>query len=117
MVHGELGTHPCEVVATAGICVSGVMSMKYAYMSVRAGLTRNAVSTGSETASTYMRSWNSEAENEARVAALEPKPVTAFSKDFLRSLLSAGAGAAPIPNPPTAPALPQPPAGRQTRDF
>ncbi|MGH8446133.1 MAG: beta-ketoacyl-ACP synthase III [Solimonas sp.] len=94
MVHGELGSHPCEVVATAGICVSGVMSMKYAYMSVLAGLTRNAVATGSEIASTFMRSWNFEAENEARIAALEKKPVLAFEKDFLRWMLSDGAGAA-----------------------
>ncbi|WP_051101803.1 beta-ketoacyl-ACP synthase III [Solimonas variicoloris] len=93
MVHGELGSHPCEVVATAGICVSGVMSLKYAYMSVLAGLTRNAVATGSETASTFMRAWNFEAENEARVAALEKKPVIAFEKDFLRWMLSDGAGA------------------------
>lgn len=105
MVHGELGTHPCEVVATAGICVSGVMSMKYAYLSVRAGLTRNAVSTGSETASTYMRSWNFEAENEARVAALEAKPVIAFEKDFLRWMLSDGAGAALLENRPAAKGL------------
>src|SRR3546814_17654944 len=74
MVHGELGTHPCEVVATAGICVSGVMSMKYAYMSVRAGLPRNAVSTGSATASTSMRPWNFEAENEASIPALDTNP-------------------------------------------
>jgi 3-oxoacyl-[acyl-carrier-protein] synthase-3 len=94
MVHGELGSHPCEVVATAGICVSGVMSMKYAYMSVLAGLTRNAVATGSETASTFMRASNFEAENDARIAALEKKPVIAFEKDFLRWMLSDGAGAA-----------------------
>lgn len=105
MVHGELGSHPCEVVATAGICVSGVMSMKYAYMSVLAGLSSNAVATGSETASTYMRAWNFEAENEARVAALEKKPVIAFEKDFLRWMLSDGAGAALLERRPAADGL------------
>ena len=30
MVHGELKIPPCEVVATAGICLAGVMSLKYA---------------------------------------------------------------------------------------
>jgi 3-oxoacyl-[acyl-carrier-protein] synthase-3 len=79
--------------AAAGICVSGAMSLKYAFMSVRAGLSRNAVATGSEIASTYMRAWNFEAENQARVAALEARPVIAFEKDFLRWMLSDGAGA------------------------
>ncbi|HXE38710.1 MAG TPA: hypothetical protein VN639_09555, partial [Azonexus sp.] len=32
MVHGELGIPPCEVVSTAGICVSGISALKYAYM-------------------------------------------------------------------------------------
>lgn len=105
MVHGELGSHPCEVVATAGICGSGVMSLKYAYMSLLAGLSRNAVATGSETASTFMRAWNFEAENEARIAALEKKPVIAFEKDFLRWMLSDGAGAALLQNRPAASGL------------
>lgn len=100
MVHGELGNRACEVMTASGICVSGVMSLKYAWLSVLAGQSRNAVATGSETASTYMRAWNFEAENEARVAALERRPVIAFEKDFLRWMLSDGAGAALLQNRP-----------------
>lgn len=100
MVHGELGNRACEVMTASGICISGVIALKYAYLSVLAGQSSNAVATGSETASTYMRAWNFEAENEARVAALERKPVIAFEKDFLRWMLSDGAGAALLQNRP-----------------
>jgi 3-oxoacyl-[acyl-carrier-protein] synthase-3 len=102
MVHGELRNPPCEVMAASGICVSGVMSLKYGFMSVLAGLTDNAVTTGSEAASTFMRAWNFQAENDAQVAAMEKKPVIAFDKDFLRWMLSDGAGALLLqsqPNP------------------
>ncbi|HUP91540.1 MAG TPA: beta-ketoacyl-ACP synthase III, partial [Solimonas sp.] len=93
MVHGELGNPPCEVVATSGVCVSGMTSLKYGFMSVKAGLSSNAVVTGSEIASSYLRAWNFDGESEARVAALEKKPAVAFEKDFLRWMLSDGAGA------------------------
>lgn len=93
MVHGELGNRPCEVMATSGICVSGALSLKYGWLSVLSGQSRNAVVTGSELASTFMRAGVFEAETEARVAALEKRPVLAFEKDFLRWMLSDGAGA------------------------
>ena len=50
MVHGELGVGPCEVVSTAGICLSGITALKYGAMSVALGLTNSAVATGSELA-------------------------------------------------------------------
>src|SRR5262245_23581007 len=34
MVHAEIGRHPCEVVATTGVCCSGMTALKYAYLSV-----------------------------------------------------------------------------------
>ena len=102
MVHGELRNPPCEVVATSGICVSGTTALKYACTSVMAGLSERAVATGSEVASTYMQAKNFEKENEARVEAMEKRPEIAFEKDFLRWMLSDGAGAAliePEPRP------------------
>ncbi len=101
MVHGELGGPPCEVVSTAGVCASSMMSMKYGYMNVATGLVRNAVSTGSEFASSFMRAINFEPELEEQIARLENYPELAFEKDFLRWMLSDGAGAAliqPEPN-------------------
>lgn len=105
MVHGELGIPPCEVVSTAGICVSGISALKYAYMSVLAGLAENAVATGSEQASAVLHARNFEAESEFRVAELENNPEIAFEKDFLRWMLSDGAGAFLLQNRPAASGL------------
>lgn len=100
MVHGELGGAPLEVISTAGVCTSGMTALKYAYLNIAAGLTRNAVSSGSEFASSFMRGANFEPELESRVAELEQKPELAFEKDFLRWMLSDGAGAALLSNQP-----------------
>ncbi len=93
MVHGELGIPPCEVVSTAAICVAGITALKYAYMSVLSGLARNAVATASELSSSILHARNFAAESEHRVAELETNPEIAFEKDFLRWMLSDGAGA------------------------
>jgi len=93
MVHGELGVPECEVVATTGICTAGVTAMKYAYLSVLAGNSNNAVATGSEVASTIMRAEKFQEESEARVRELEARPQIGFEKEFLRWMLSDGAGA------------------------
>jgi 3-oxoacyl-[acyl-carrier-protein] synthase-3 len=91
MVQGELGLPPLEVVATTGVCLSGLASIKYAYLAVAAGVHKNAVATGSELASQVMSSTNLEVESETR--DLELKPELAFDRDFLRWMLSDGAGA------------------------
>ncbi|MGV8841810.1 MAG: beta-ketoacyl-ACP synthase III [Pseudomonas sp.] len=93
MVQGELGNPPCEVVTTAGICLCGMSALKYAWMSVASGESRNAVACGSEVASTLMLARNFNDEYESRVEALERQPEIAFEKDFLRWMLSDGAGA------------------------
>jgi len=93
MVHGELKLPPLEAVATAGVCLSGVAAINYAYLVVAAGQRRNAVAAGSELSSAMMRSHNFTAETEAKIAELEGKPEIAFEKDFLRWMLSDGAGA------------------------
>lgn len=93
MVQGELGNPPCEVVSTAGICLCGMTALKYAWMSVASGESRNAVACGSEVASTLMLARNFTGEYESRVEQLENQPEIAFEKDFLRWMLSDGAGA------------------------
>ena len=93
MLQGELGNPPCEVVTTAGICLCGMTALKYAWLSVASGESRNAVACGSEVASTLMLARNFNDEYESRVEALESQPEIAFEKDFLRWMLSDGAGA------------------------
>ena len=100
MVHGELGIPACEVVSTAGICVAGITALKYAYLAVLSGQARNAVATGSEQASAVLHARNFTAESEHRVAELENNPEIAFEKDFLRWMLSDGAGAFLVQNQP-----------------
>lgn len=100
MVHGELGNPACEVVATSGICLCGMTALKYAWMSVALGESQNAIACGSEVASNLMRASNFTAEYENRLEQLEKRPEIAFEKDFLRWMLSDGAGAVWLQNQP-----------------
>jgi 3-oxoacyl-[acyl-carrier-protein] synthase-3 len=94
MVHGELSGSPCEVLTSAGVCLSGIGALKYAAMNVALGLTRNAVATGSELASTFLRAGMFQDALPESGTALEARPILAFRADFLRWMLSDGAGAA-----------------------
>ncbi len=93
MVHGELGSPACEVTGMAGICMAGMTALKYAWMAVRSGEHASAVATGSEASSLRLRATCYEAETRRQVEALEASPELAFEKDFLRWMLSDGAGA------------------------
>lgn len=93
MVHGKLGIPPCEAIATAGICLAGTMSLKYGYLSILSGQSKNAVASGSENVSSMLRRQSFEDEIDFRTAQLEQNPELAFTKDFLRWMLSDGAGA------------------------
>lgn len=97
MVLGELRGPECEAVTTAGICISGMAALKYAYMSVAADMSDNAVATGSDLASSFMRKeFFTPLANSG--ADLEKSFVHAFDADFLRWMLSDGAGAAFLSN-------------------
>ncbi|MBC7993600.1 MAG: beta-ketoacyl-ACP synthase III [Rhizobacter sp.] len=93
MVHGELGWPRLEAVSCAGICLSGTAALKHAWLSVRAGEAQRAVATGSELASPILLARNFDAEVEHKLQTLEERPEIAFEKDFLRWMLSDGAGA------------------------
>lgn len=105
MVHGELASAPCEVASLSGICLSGVNALKYAAMNVALGLSQNAVATGSELASTFMRAELFAAVSAEKAAALEASPILSFEADFLRWMLSDGAGAAFLSGTPAAQGL------------
>ncbi|GAB1269934.1 beta-ketoacyl-ACP synthase III [Aurantivibrio infirmus] len=100
MVQGELNLPTCEVVATSGVCLAGMSSLKYAYMSVLSGEHNNAIATGSELSSAMMKADMFSAESEAQIETLEKQPEIAFEKDFLRWMLSDGAGAVLLENKP-----------------
>lgn len=102
MVHGVLKNRQLETNSPSGICCSGMQAMKYGYLSVKSGNTSNAVCTGSETVSFGLCAHKFAMEMEAR-DALEQHPVLAFEKDFLRWMLSDGAGAVLMQNKPRGP--------------
>ena len=100
MVHGELKWPRLQVVSFAGICLSGAAALKHAWLAIRAGDVQRAVATGSELASASLMAGNFEAEVEHKVQELECHPEIAFEKDFLRWMLSDGAGALLLENKP-----------------
>ncbi len=103
MVHGELGWPRLEVLSMSGICVAGAAAFKHAWLAVRAGDAQRAVAVASELASVGLHARNFDAEAEHKVKELEERPEIAFEKDFLRWMLSDGAGAVLLENKPSAP--------------
>lgn len=91
MVQGELGMSPCEVITTTGICLSGITSFKAAYANVALQLSDNAVATGSELASSLIRS--NFFEHLKGDPDFKNHPILNFESDFLRWMLSDAAGA------------------------
>lgn len=99
MVHGELKTKPVEIVSMSGACCTGMQAMKFGYLSVLAGEAKSAICTGSEKLSSWESAKNFQIEAESW-KRLEKEPILAFEKDFLRWMLSDGAGAALLQNQP-----------------
>lgn len=97
MVHGLLKNKSVDLNSASGVCCSGMNALKYGYLSIKSGDAKNAVCTGSERVSTWMMADKFEAEI-ANLEALKEQPVLAFKKDFLRWMLSDGAGAMLLEN-------------------
>lgn len=100
MVHGELKRNAHEVVSTSGVCCSSMAALKYAYLAVLSGDKNNAVATGSEVSSKFMRAENFEIEKSADLDELENNKGFQFEQDFLRWMLSDGAGSFLLENTP-----------------
>lgn len=99
MVHGLLKNRSVDLNSASGVCCSGMSALKYGFLNIKAGTAKNAVCTGSERVSTWMMANKFEAEI-ANLEALEEQPILAFKKDFLRWMLSDGAGAMLLENEP-----------------
>lgn len=99
-VHAELGAPPCEIATHHGVCVSGVAAMKHAALQVESGRRRRAVACASEFASRLLKASRYEAQLGEHGRSLD------FDAEFLRWMLSDGAGAALVE--------PEPPAGRRS---
>ncbi len=99
MVHGLLKNRLVELNSSSGVCCAGMNALKYGFLSIKSGNTKNAVCTGSEKVSSWMLSGKFEKEV-ANLKTLEEQPIIAFKKDFLRWMLSDGAGAFLLENKP-----------------
>jgi 3-oxoacyl-[acyl-carrier-protein] synthase-3 len=99
MVHGLLKNCNMEINSSTGACCSSMNAMKYAYMAVKAEQVANAVCTGSERFSSWLKSDIFEHEI-SNLISLEERPILAFNKEFLRWMLSDGAGAFLLENEP-----------------
>lgn len=98
MTHGELPElKSIEVTSPAGVCCAGMHALKYAYLGVKSGENKKAVATGSErfSANLVASKFKGEAEN---IDQLSENPYIAFEKDFLRWMLSDGAGSVLLEN-------------------
>ena len=104
MVHGLSDMPPCETVSLAGVCVSGMAAMKYAYQAVKTGEHAAAIAVASENASAIMRGEIFQSETDFRLLH-HATPEIGFEKDFLRWMLSDGAGAALLADRPVAGSL------------
>jgi 3-oxoacyl-[acyl-carrier-protein] synthase-3 len=101
MVHGWLPeTNNIEVISPSGACCSGMHALKYAYLAIKSGEYDCAVSAGSERASGLMKA-NMFDKEAANLALLEQNPYIGFEKEFLRWMLSDGAGAFMLSNTPS----------------
>ena len=99
MVHGLLGGKPVEINSATGACSAGIQALKFGYLSVSSGDAENAVCAGSERFSIWMlaKYFKEEAN---KISQLEGDAIIAFEKDFLRFMLSDGAGAALLESEP-----------------
>ena len=98
MVHGWLPeSENIEVVSPSGVCCSGMHAFKYAFMSVKLGQVKKAISSGSERLSRILRADQFELEVQ-KMKELEANPYLSFEKDFLRWMLSDGAATFLIEN-------------------
>lgn len=101
MIHGELGVHSLEIMSASGACASSMQALKYAYMAVGCGTAKMAAAVGSERFSAWTQAGRFEQEAESW-QEMEKNPYIAFEKDFLRWMLSDGAGAALLEDKPNA---------------
>tara|TARA_R110002096_G_scaffold49862_1_gene131550 strand:- start:234 stop:2084 length:1851 start_codon:yes stop_codon:yes gene_type:complete len=89
MVHADLDFKRCEVASFQSVCASGIMALKNAFSQIKSEEKQNAVCVGSELPSRMFKASRFEAQG------VEALP---FDAEFLRWMLSDGAGAFVLQN-------------------
>lgn len=93
MVHGELANQPMEIFSTSGVCLTSLQALKICYAHILSGLHKSAICVASELTSPSLCSKFYDPEYEATHNNPDKDPYMAFEKDFMRFMLSDGAGA------------------------
>ncbi|MGK7889810.1 MAG: beta-ketoacyl-ACP synthase III, partial [Leptolyngbyaceae cyanobacterium] len=89
MVHGELSElAPIEATSHQGVCCAGIAALKYATTQVQLGNKQRAIAVASEFASRLFKHTRFEAET-----GIQSGDTLSFDTEFLRWMLSDGAGA------------------------
>ena len=91
MVHAKTAIPNCELASFQSVCASGMMALKSAFLQIKSGEKTNALSIGSELASRLFKSSRFEAQGIKKLS---------FDTEFLRWMLSDGAGAMVLENKP-----------------
>ena len=100
MVHGLLPKMgQVEIYSPSGICATSMQGLKIAYAHILSGLSQKAICTGSEFASAIFRGDFFEPEYK-KIEKLSSNPYIGFDREFLRFMLSDGAGAFLLENQP-----------------
>ena len=89
MVHAELDFNQCEVASFQSVCASSMMALKSAYSQIKSNEKKNAVCVGSDLSSRLFKASRFDAQE------VESLP---FDAEFLRWMLSDGAGALVVEN-------------------
>ncbi|HEV7226651.1 MAG TPA: iron-containing redox enzyme family protein [Pirellulales bacterium] len=87
MVHGELDMPACEIATLHGICASSVIALRHAALAIEAGHVQTAACVASEFPSRLLKASRFEAQGYGETKRLP------FETEFLRWMLSDGAGA------------------------
>lgn len=100
MVHGRVGGKNADILSTGGICGAGSAALKSAALSVISGQHNTVVACGTDRPSLVMRGHRFEEESDVCHDQDVAESYKYFHADFLRWMLSDGAGAFIIGNAP-----------------
>jgi 3-oxoacyl-[acyl-carrier-protein] synthase-3 len=95
LVHGATALPPCEIASFQSVCAGGMMALQTAYTGILAGVRKNSVVCASEFTSRFFRPGLFEETRSFKESGKVP-----FDAEFLRWMLSDGAGAAVLENRP-----------------
>jgi 3-oxoacyl-[acyl-carrier-protein] synthase-3 len=106
MVHGRLGGRPMEILSAGGVCCASMAALAGAWRAVATGQRRNAVVVGSELVSRSLKATRFRRETASASTPTDLDELRGsyrdFDADFLRWMLSDGAGSVVLENAPRA---------------